>query len=136
MKAMEYIIEFLSSHPELRSNIGLYDPSKETMDTIKQNIEGMEIKVFTAEWCPDCRINVPKFFSILMALEDSDFSLEIIEVKRGMTDENNLAEKMNVMAIPTFIFLKDGKELGRIIEHPKGKLEEDMAEILVGSNRQ
>jgi thiol-disulfide isomerase/thioredoxin len=100
---------------------------------IKEKIEDTEIKVFTGDWCPDCRINVPRFFSIIMALDDADFGLEIIEVSRDMSDESNLVERMGVMAIPTFIFFKDGEELGRIIENPRGRMEEDMVEILVGS---
>jgi hypothetical protein len=34
--------------------------------------------------------------------------------------------------VPTFIFMKDGQELGRIVEYPLESLEKDMAKILSG----
>jgi thiol-disulfide isomerase/thioredoxin len=126
----EEIFDFLSTKPELRANMGLYNPDREVLEKIKENIEDMEIKLFTADWCPDCRIQLPRFFAVLLALEDEDFALEILEVDRSKQDESGLAEMMGVMAIPTFIFMKDGQELGRIIERPQGRMEEDIAEIL------
>ncbi len=132
MGAKEQVYDFLSSHPELRANVGIYNLDKEVLKSIKEHIEDVEIKVFTGCWCPDCRIHVPRFFSIILALDDEDFGLEIIEVSRDMIDENNMSEKLGVMAIPTFILFRSGVELGRIIENPQGRLEEDMAEILEG----
>lgn len=130
MGLKEEIFEFLSNNPELRANMGLYNPDREVLDKIKEKIEDIEIKLFTADWCPDCRIQLPRFFSVLLALGDEDFALEIIEVDRNKKDDSGLSEMMGVMAIPTFIFLKDGMELGRIIERPKGRMEEDIAEII------
>ena len=133
MGAKEQVYDFLSSHPELKANVGIYNLDKEVVKSIKEHIEDVEIKVFTGNWCPDCRLQVPRFFSIILALDNEDFGLEIIEVSRNMGDENNMAEKLGVMAIPTFIFFRDGVELGRIIENPQGRLEEDIAGILKGS---
>lgn len=126
----EEIFDFLSTKSELRANMGLYNPDREVVERIKEKIEDIETKLFTADWCPDCRIQLPRFFSVLLALGDEDFALEIIEVDRNKKDDSGLSEMMGVMAIPTFIFLKDGVELGRIIERPTGRMEEDIAEII------
>jgi thiol-disulfide isomerase/thioredoxin len=123
----EEIFDFLSTKSELRANMGLYNPDREVVERIKEKIEDTEIKLFTADWCPDCRIQLPR---VLFALGDEDFALEILEVDRNKKDDSGLSEMMGVMAIPTFIFLKDGVELGRIIERPKGRMEEDIFEIL------
>jgi thiol-disulfide isomerase/thioredoxin len=130
MGFQEEIFEFLSKNPELRANMGLYNPDKETVDKIKGKIEDVEIKLFTANWCPDCRIQLPRFFSTLLALGDSDFNLEIVEVDRSKKDDSGLAERIGVMAIPTFVFYKNGEELGRIIETPKVRMEEDIVGII------
>jgi thiol-disulfide isomerase/thioredoxin len=127
----EEIFDFLSSNPELRANMGLYNPDKEILEKIKVKIEDVEIKLFTANWCPDCRIQLPRFFSVLLAMEDADFALEIITVDRSKMDDSGLAEIMRVMAIPSFIFIKNGEELGRIIERPKDRMEEDILAILM-----
>ena len=34
--------------------------------------------------------------------------------------------------VPTIIFLRNGKELGRIVESPEQSLEKDMRKILIG----
>jgi thiol-disulfide isomerase/thioredoxin len=133
MGANEEIFDFLSNNPELRANMGLYNPDREILGKIKENIEDVEIKLFTASWCPDCRIQLPRFFSVLLALEDEDFALEIITVDRSKRDDSGLAKLMCVMAIPTVIFLRNGKELGRIIERPKGRMEGDILEIVGGN---
>ena len=39
---------------------------------------------------------------------------------------------MNITHVPTFIFYRDGLELGRIVEYPNRTIEKDMVEILVG----
>jgi thiol-disulfide isomerase/thioredoxin len=130
MGVIEVIKEFLSTKPDIEKNIALYNPDQEVVAGIRPLIEDTEIKVFTADWCPDCRIQLPRFFSVIRGLGDSDFGLEIFEVDRSKMDELGMAENLGVMAIPTFIFFKNGEELGRIIERPKGRIEEDILEIL------
>ena len=39
---------------------------------------------------------------------------------------------MSIINVPTFIFYKDGEELGRIVEYPIQDLESDMLKILSG----
>lgn len=126
----DVILQFLSRHPEQRANIGLYNPDKKVLNSIKENIGDIHIILFTANWCPDCREQLPRFFAIMMALEDVNLGLEILEVDRGKKDKLGMAEKLEVMAIPTFIFFRNNVEIGRIIENPEGRFEEDIAEIL------
>ncbi len=130
MGSMETIKEFLSTKPDMEKNIALYHPNQEVVEEISQLLEDTEIKLFTADWCPNCRIQLPRFFSVIRALGDSDFGLEIFEVDRSKMDELGMAEDLGVMAIPNFIFFKNGEELGRIIERPKGRIEDDILEIL------
>ena len=52
-----------------------------------------------------------------------------------MVDEKKESNALNISVlqvtnVPTFIFFKDGKEQGRIIEKPKNTLEEDIANLL------
>ena len=45
-----------------------------------------------------------------------------------------MAENRNVKRVPTFIFLENEHETGRIIEQPDITLEADMIQILLNSN--
>ena len=77
-------------------------------DVIK-NRDGIVLVEFYADWCGACKKIVP-------VLEDIE--KEFIVQTLGMVniDESlDLAEKYNVMSIPTLIAFKDGKEYGRLI---------------------
>jgi thioredoxin 1 len=65
---------------------------------------------FWAVWCGPCRIMEP----IIDELKE-EFS-DKIEIEKVNVDEKpELASKFGVMSIPTFVVLKDDKEVGRKI---------------------
>ena len=73
---------------------------------------------FWAEWCGPCRMMAPVVDEIAENMQDS------VKVCKVNIDENQeLAEKYEVMSIPTFIVIKNGKETGRTIGvQPKEQL--------------
>ncbi len=119
-----------SFHPEFRVNVGLYDPEKDFLERIQANTDGIMVKILCADWCPDSRMQLPRFLSAILALSHRDFDIEFIDVDRNKEDEEGEARKQNVFAIPTFIFIHDGEEIGRIIERPKESMEKDILEIM------
>ena len=65
---------------------------------------------FWAEWCSPCRMMAPVVEEIANEMEGS------IKVCKANVDENqDLAAEYEVMSIPTFIIIKDGKETARTI---------------------
>lgn len=92
-------------------------------------------------WCGDSVREVPRFVKLLKAVDNKNFKLKMLAVGRK---DNELAlewEKQNgfevgvraeygIEFVPTFIFYKDGVEIGRIIETPESSLEIDMAHII------
>lgn len=63
---------------------------------------------FWASWCGPCQAMKPVIEEIEKELKDK---VEVVEIN---VDENQTeASKYGVMGIPTFIVLKDGKEMGR-----------------------
>jgi len=130
MGTKEQIEDLFSKYPEYRPSVGLYNPEKNVIESIRANLEDLEIKVFYGEWGPDCRLELPRFIGVIKTLNEEDLDIEFIEVKRNMDDSLGRAYEMNVLAVPTFIFLRDGKEIGRIIEKPRVSMEWDFAEIV------
>ena len=65
---------------------------------------------FWAEWCGPCRAVAPVLESLA---EDFDGKVKIVKI--NVDQENELANKYNVSAIPSLIILKDGKEIDRIV---------------------
>ena len=65
---------------------------------------------FWASWCGPCKMMSPVVDEIT-----EEFGETIKVCKVIIDEERNLAAKYNVMSIPTFIALKNGKEVGRTI---------------------
>lgn len=77
------------------------------LDEITQ--KGRVILEFSANWCPDCH-----FLEPFMPQIEKDFSdAKFYQIDRdGSVD---LAKKMNILGIPSFVVYQDGKEIGRLV---------------------
>lgn len=65
---------------------------------------------FWAPWCGPCRAMGPVLDELEQDLKDK------LEIEKINVDENQeLAAKYGVMSIPTYIMVRDDKEVGRVI---------------------
>ena len=107
-----------------------YKPNPELVNQLKPLNEDLKILVVAATWCGDTQRELPHFFKLTDAIGMPSKNIELI-----MVDEKKESNALNISVlqvtnVPTFIFFKDGKEQGRIIEKPKNTLEEDIANLL------
>ena len=65
---------------------------------------------FWASWCGPCRMMSPVVDEIAEEMKD-----EVKVCKINIDEEQNLAVKYDVMSIPTFIVIKEGREIGRCV---------------------
>ncbi len=108
----------------------LYTPDQQVENELHKLARPMKVKIFFGTWCKDSRKNVPRFFKVIKGLDQ--FEVELIAVDRGLDAENENTDRYDIQRVPTFIFIEDGHEIGRIIEHPVKSLEEDTVNILKG----
>jgi|GEM_PF-542046 len=95
--------------------------------------ENLKIDVYLAFWCGDSKRNVPPFLKIIEQINklNNNLTVNYYTVKRKPTRETKyFVEDLKVERVPTFIFYRDQKEIGRIIENPKNSLIEDFLEII------
>lgn len=109
-----------------------YTPSPEEIATIKSNISDYEIVGFVGTWCPDSRREIPKFFKILDEAGYDLSKLTMVGVTRNKNTPENLEQGYDMHRVPTFIFLKDGKEVNRFVEYAAESTESDIAKIVSG----
>ena len=109
-----------------------YQPKQDILDSLSLLRRGMEVEIFLGTWCGDSKREVPRFFKIA---DESNFvseeNIRLWAVDRDKKLESGLASKKNIQKVATFLFLKDGQEIGRIVERPEGEsLEEDILNIV------
>ncbi|MFC4210322.1 thioredoxin family protein [Pedobacter lithocola] len=107
-----------------------YIPDAATMIELKKLIKKEQVKIVFGTWCGDSKVNVPNFFKVLDALHFKEKNVSIIAVDGHKKAENGLIDGLDIQRVPTFIvYDKKGREMGRIVEHPKTTLEGDLLAI-------
>jgi len=133
----EISLEALSSDPYkswYTANYQSYLPQQELLKDLRESLKSYHILVFLGTWCGDSKREVPRFVKIL---ESEDYPMEKLKIvaldgrkehyKKSPTGEE---WGLQIKRVPTFIFLKDGKEVNRIVESPIKSLEEDILQII------
>jgi len=109
-----------------------YKPDAEIVNKLKEQAlyKDVSIKIIFGTWCGDSRRELPRFYKIAdeANIPDNIESLTAIDTKRSSRDKK--LDSVEFTRIPTFIFYKNGKEIGRIVESTKESLEKDMLSIL------
>ena len=110
-----------------------YSTNESTIEELRGFInKGISIKAFMGTWCGDSQDQTPVFYKILDEVGFKYSNLEMIAVNRSKQTPDNLQEGYNIERVPTFIFYKSGKEIGRFVESPKETIEEDILKIVSG----
>ena len=114
-----------------QQNLAGYTPNADAVKALKEKGSKIQIIAFGGTWCGDTRNILPKFFSILDASALPSEKLTLIGVDRSKKTISNLADALGVVNVPTFIVLKDGKEVGRVVEYGKtGQWDKELGEII------
>jgi len=120
--------DILDQLPEYKTVYDRYTPAAQILEILPP-LQDVDIYVIFGTWCSDSLDQVPPFMNILTTLSFPSDRIFYIAVNRKMEDPDGLAADFDIQRVPTFIFMRKGKELGRIIETPNKSLEEDMLDI-------
>ncbi|MBD3223956.1 MAG: hypothetical protein GF313_04465 [Caldithrix sp.] len=91
----------------------------------------ISVHIWLGTWCGDSEREVPRFFKVMDESGMGDqIEIKMFAIDREFSAPNMNAAKANVQYVPTFIFYKEDKEVGRIIEKPEKSLERDIIKIL------
>lgn len=100
-----------------------------TLDKVNRDFSNLNITIVLGTWCGDSKEFVPPFLKILDSLSFPESNLMLICVDRQRQGIAEEVKDLDIKLVPTFIFYRDGKEIGRIIESPKQGLEKDFLKI-------
>lgn len=120
------------------SNYVSYKVDTLSLKPIQEKMNSYRILAFMGTWCGDSKREVPHFYKILESMEYPMNNLTMVAVdntpenyKKSPTGEE---KGYNIIKVPTFILIKDGKEINRIVESPKVSLEEDLKAIVMSAS--
>lgn len=115
-----------------KTEYDFYPVDKKSIEQLKTlNFNAYSLYVALGTWCGDSHREIPRLMKILDTLNFPENQMQILAVDRQKTAPNNEQKKYNIEFVPTVIVIKDGKEIGRIIENPSsGYLERDLLAII------
>lgn len=94
---------------------------------------GVEVIVFYGSWCGDSRVQVPLFMRIAEKAGIPDGRIRYYSLDRSKASPDGLTDRYGIEMVPTFVFLRGGKEIGRVVESPRTTLEGDIVSILAAA---
>ncbi|MGB1043226.1 MAG: thioredoxin domain-containing protein [Tenacibaculum sp.] len=114
-------------------NYNNYLTNDKVINHLKDSLNNSTIKVFYGSWCGDSKRELPKFYKVIDEVDFDKNKLEVIAVDKKpeayKTSPNGEEKGLNIHRVPTFIFYKNNKEIGRIVESPKQDFERDIFAI-------
>jgi thiol-disulfide isomerase/thioredoxin len=117
-----------------QANLQGFKPNAEAVKALKAKGGDLEFIVFGGTWCDDTKNLLPKYFNWLEAAEFPQEKVTLIGVDRNKKTLSHLAEALGVINVPTFIIMKNGKEIGRVVEYGKyGQPDKELGEIIANA---
>jgi len=108
-----------------------YKPNDTLVAQAKNLIGGVRCVIVLGTWCGDSKEQVPRFLKIIDQTGVNFDKLDFYCVDRQKEAPGmEIKTTYNIEKVPTFIFYRNDKEIGRIIETPQISLEKDLYDIL------
>jgi thiol-disulfide isomerase/thioredoxin len=107
-----------------------YTPDAAAVKTIAERGKDVQVLAIVATWCPDSKREVPRFFKIYDQARLGMGKVTFVAVDRSKKDAEGLTVKYEILRVPTFVFFRGDKEIGRVTERAVTRLEQDIAAIL------
>lgn len=104
---------------------------EQAVSTLSKHTTDIEFIVFAGTWCHDSHNLLPVFYRLVDKANFPEKNIQLIAVNRKKEALNNLPKQYQIMHTPTFIILKNKKEIGRVVEYGKYRMiDKEIAEII------
>lgn len=127
----KYLVQNDTAFKWYTQSQGYYNPDMATLNAFERTKGKIQYVVFGGTWCEDTQFILPKFFKIQEKSGVPDDAVTFFGVNRAKKSLGNISSAFNVTLVPTIIVMKDGKEIGRVVEYGKtGKWDKELVDIL------
>jgi thiol-disulfide isomerase/thioredoxin len=129
----KYLIQNDPSYRWFVVNQNGYKPDTATLNSFERAKNKVQFIVFGGTWCEDTQFILPKFFRLQEMSGVKDTVITFFTVNRAKKSLGSITDAFKITNVPTIIVMKDGKEMGRVVEYGKtGKWDKELGEILNG----
>jgi len=129
------ILENDTSFKWFKENMKWGQADETAVAAFKQKRKQFKLIIFGGTWCEDTQNILPKIYRVVDQSGYSEKNITLVAVDRKKQTINDLHTIYKIKNVPTFIVLKDGKEIGRVVEYGKsGSTEKDLVEIVQSIN--
>ena len=127
----KYALQNDSTYQWYNSSSNSYTPAEPIVSTMQAAKGKVQIVLFGGTWCEDTQFILPKFFKLQGLSGFPDASISFFAVDRSKKTIGGIADAFKIINVPTIIVMKDGKEVGRVVEYGKtGQWDKELAELL------
>jgi thiol-disulfide isomerase/thioredoxin len=114
-----------------QSSQAIYNPSAENKVALAASAPNVKLVVFGGTWCEDSHFVLPKFFKLQEQANFPDANISFFAVDRNKKTIGGITDAFKITNVPTIIVMKDGKEVGRVVEYGKtGQWDKELIELL------
>ena len=111
-----------------------FTPNASVVKKFAAGKDAVQILIFGGTWCEDTQMALPKFLATTDAAGFTPARITLIGVDRSKKTLFNLSEAFAIKNVPTFIVMKDGREVGRVVEFgTTGYPENEVAELVAAA---
>ena len=107
-----------------------YEPNQGAVNILQAVENNYNIVCVMGTWCSDSRNGVPSFLKALDLAQNPNLDLEVYGVDQNKKDPEQIAQKLMVEFVPTFIIYYQGLEIFRMVESPEETFEQDFAKFI------
>lgn len=123
--------KILAAGQDWQQKYDQYQPAPDMLEAVKSKLgAGLRVDVYLGLWCSDSINNVPPFIKIVDSLGTGVTVRYFALPRKADKAIKYFVEDLNVERLPTFIFYRSDKEIGRIEENPKAGMLEDLMDIV------
>jgi thiol-disulfide isomerase/thioredoxin len=113
-----------------------YKPDASAVTALKGAKDSIYVLAFGGTWCHDTQFILPKFYQLADASGLAPDHITLVGVDHNKKTVQHLSETFNVVNVPTFIVLKNGQELGRVVEYgKKGMWDRELGEVITAARK-
>jgi len=108
-----------------------YTPDQKALQAIRAHKDSINVIAFGGTWCHDTQFILPKFFALADAAGLSPDRITLIGVDHNKKSIQHLSEAFHITNVPTLIVMKNGQEIGRVIEYGRhGMFDQELGDII------